>query len=35
MQSHHLNQKGIGWNEVRDPPELEITGIIDRYIYIC
>jgi hypothetical protein len=34
MQSHHLNPKGIGWNEVRDPPELEITGIIDRYIYM-
>jgi hypothetical protein len=31
---HHLSSKGIGWKESQRPPKLEITGIIDKYIYI-
>jgi hypothetical protein len=34
MLLHHLSPKGIGWKESQRPPELEITGIIDKYIYI-
>ena len=34
MLPHHLSPKGIGWKESQRPPELEITGVIDKYIYI-
>jgi hypothetical protein len=34
MLLHHLSPKGIGWKESQRPPKLEITGVIDKYIYI-